>query len=40
MEIITFVVDGFLTHKDSMGTKETIPKGMLLLSLVEILLSF
>lgn len=27
MEIITFVVDGFLTHKDSMGTKETIPRG-------------
>jgi len=27
MEIITFVVDGFLTHKDSMGTEETLGRG-------------
>lgn len=27
MEIITFVVDGSLTHKDSMGTAETLGRG-------------
>eukprot|EP00746_Dinoflagellata_sp_MGD_P005409 gnl/MRDRNA2_/MRDRNA2_110463_c0_seq1.p1 gnl/MRDRNA2_/MRDRNA2_110463_c0~~gnl/MRDRNA2_/MRDRNA2_110463_c0_seq1.p1 ORF type:complete len:285 (-),score=44.31 gnl/MRDRNA2_/MRDRNA2_110463_c0_seq1:61-915(-) len=27
MEIITFVVDGELTHQDSMGTKETLERG-------------
>jgi len=27
MEIVTFVVDGFLTHKDSTGTSETLEKG-------------
>jgi len=27
MEIITFVVDGSLTHKDSMGTEETLGRG-------------
>jgi len=27
MEIITFIVDGQLTHKDSMGTEETIGRG-------------
>lgn len=27
MEIITFVVDGELTHQDSMGTKETLGRG-------------
>lgn len=27
MEIITFVVDGFLTHQDSMGTRETLGRG-------------
>jgi redox-sensitive bicupin YhaK (pirin superfamily) len=27
MEICTYVVDGFLTHKDSMGTSETIGRG-------------
>lgn len=27
MEICTYVVDGFLTHKDSMGTKETLGRG-------------
>lgn len=27
MEIITYVVDGELTHKDSMGTKETLRRG-------------
>lgn len=28
MEIVTFVVDGSLTHKDNMGTQETIGRGM------------
>merc|ERR1719310_477724 len=27
MEILTYIVDGFLTHKDSMGTEETIGRG-------------
>lgn len=27
MEIVTFVVDGSLTHKDNMGTQETIGRG-------------
>lgn len=27
MEIVTYIVDGFLTHKDSMGTEETIGRG-------------
>eukprot|EP00403_Amphidinium_massartii_P027629 CAMPEP_0178404688 /NCGR_PEP_ID=MMETSP0689_2-20121128/18014_1 /TAXON_ID=160604 /ORGANISM="Amphidinium massartii, Strain CS-259" /LENGTH=323 /DNA_ID=CAMNT_0020025683 /DNA_START=68 /DNA_END=1040 /DNA_ORIENTATION=- len=27
MEIITFIVEGELTHQDSMGTKETLGKG-------------
>lgn len=27
MEIITFVVEGSLTHKDSMGTEETLGRG-------------
>jgi redox-sensitive bicupin YhaK (pirin superfamily) len=27
MEIITYIVDGELTHKDSMGTKETLGRG-------------
>jgi len=27
MEIITYIVDGQLTHKDSMGTEETIGRG-------------
>ena len=27
MEIVTFVVDGLLTHKDSLGTEETIGRG-------------
>jgi redox-sensitive bicupin YhaK (pirin superfamily) len=27
MEIITLVVEGFLTHKDSMGTSETLGRG-------------
>eukprot|EP00747_Dinoflagellata_sp_TGD_P181566 gnl/TRDRNA2_/TRDRNA2_35445_c0_seq1.p1 gnl/TRDRNA2_/TRDRNA2_35445_c0~~gnl/TRDRNA2_/TRDRNA2_35445_c0_seq1.p1 ORF type:complete len:296 (-),score=47.03 gnl/TRDRNA2_/TRDRNA2_35445_c0_seq1:124-1011(-) len=27
MEIITYIVDGKLTHKDSMGTEETIGRG-------------
>lgn len=29
MEIVTFVVDGLLTHKDSMGTQETIGRGVI-----------
>ena len=27
MEICTYIVEGSLTHKDSMGTKETIGRG-------------
>jgi len=27
MEIMTFIVDGYLTHKDSMGTEETLGRG-------------
>jgi len=27
MEIVTYVIDGGLTHKDSMGTKETLTRG-------------
>eukprot|EP00968_Pinguiococcus_pyrenoidosus_P026092 scaffold7052_cov254-Pinguiococcus_pyrenoidosus.AAC.97 len=27
MEIVTYVVDGALTHQDSMGTKETLGRG-------------
>jgi redox-sensitive bicupin YhaK (pirin superfamily) len=27
MEIVTFVVDGLLTHKDNMGTQETLRRG-------------
>jgi redox-sensitive bicupin YhaK (pirin superfamily) len=27
MEIVSYVVEGNLTHKDSMGSKETIGKG-------------
>lgn len=27
MEICTYVVDGSLTHKDSMGTEESLPRG-------------
>lgn len=27
MEICTYVVDGKLTHQDSMGTKETLQRG-------------
>jgi hypothetical protein len=26
-EICTYVVDGFLSHEDSMGTKETLQRG-------------
>lgn len=26
-EICTYVVDGYLTHEDSMGTKETLGRG-------------
>ena len=26
-EIVTYVVNGFLTHKDSMGTAETLSRG-------------
>ena len=27
MEIVTYIVDGFLTHKDTMGTAETLTNG-------------
>ena len=27
MEIFTYVVEGALTHQDSMGSKETLPRG-------------
>ncbi len=27
MEICTYIVDGKLTHKDSMGTQETLERG-------------
>jgi len=27
MEIVTYIVDGHLTHKDSMGTEETLQRG-------------
>jgi redox-sensitive bicupin YhaK (pirin superfamily) len=27
MEICTYIVNGFLTHKDSMGTEETLSRG-------------
>ena len=26
-EICTYIVDGYLTHQDSMGTKETLQRG-------------
>ena len=27
MEIVTYVIDGELTHRDSMGTEETLGRG-------------
>ena len=27
MEICTYVINGYLTHKDSMGTAETLTRG-------------
>jgi len=35
MEIITYIVEGELTHKDSMGTEETLGRGSIQFMTVE-----